>query len=257
VFAVRDGSRWFLSNALIHNTCTWRRVAVGTITYVFPADYPYNEARARKAVAFVDSLASVFQLPSLDSLTYYLTANVDAMYATLGLASQLSLGPTPVGGLAQPVNRQLFAGNVSIGEDYRHELAHLVLAPLCCARTSYLVSEGVPTWLGGTGGMNFQAAVRALAGFLRQHQSVSLDSVLAGSLTGPQYYTAGAVLIDMVFERRGVAAVRALFDAGGSPDDVRAAVVRELGRSWPTIVHDWHRRVLEFGKPAVPMRLDH
>ena len=255
VFAVRDGDRWLLANALPHNTCTWRRVTVGTVTYVFAPDYPYNAVRARRAVAFVDSLASAFQLPGLDSLTYYLTANVDEMYQILGLESDLKFGPNPVGGLAQPVNRQLLSGHSSIGEEYRHELAHLILAPLCCSRTSYFVSEGVPTWLGGTAGMDFPTAARALAAFLGEHPSVSLDSLLSGSFAIAQVYPAGGVLTAMVFEQGGTAAVKALFNAG-PPAELQVALERQLGRAWPTIVDDWRRRVMEFGKPAAGRPFD-
>jgi len=56
------------------------------------------------------------------------------------------------GGLAQPVNRQLFSGIPALGKVYRHELAHLVLAPLMTPSTWYMASEGVATWLGGTTG---------------------------------------------------------------------------------------------------------
>ena len=256
VFAVRDGDRWLLANALPHNTCTWRRVTVGAIMYVFAPDYPYNAARARRAVAFVDSLASAFQLPGLDSLTYYLTANVDEMYRIVGLESDLKYGPGPVGGLAQPVNRQLFSGHSAIGEEYRHELAHLILAPLCCMRTSYFVSEGVPTWLGGTAGMDFPTAARGLAAFLGEHPSVSLDSILSGSFPSTQVYPAGGVLTAMVFEQGGIAAVKGLFNAGRTAAELRVALERQLGRAWPTIVHDWRRRVMEFAKPSTDRRFD-
>ena len=70
----------------------------------------------------------------------------------------LKFGAT--GGLAQPVNRQLFSGIPALGEEYRHELAHLVLAPLMTSSTWCVVSEGVATWLGGTTGGDFQTAAR-------------------------------------------------------------------------------------------------
>lgn len=244
VYAVRDGDRWRLANALPRHTREWSRDIVGPITYVYPPRYPFDRARARRAVAFADSVASVFGVPRLVPITYYLARSVDEVYAIMGLESDVKLGP--VGGAAQPVNRQLFSGIPAIGEEYRHELAHLVLAPLSSAKTLYFVSEGVATWLGGTTGKDYPTAVRDLAAFLAQRPAVSLDSLLGGSFPAAQLYPAAAVLVAMVFDEGGVAAVRELFDAGASPADLRATVQRQLARPWSTIVEDWHRFVMTF-----------
>jgi hypothetical protein len=72
-YAVRENDRWVLANALDRNTRAWRKDTVGPITYSFPAAYPYSRTRAERAAAFVDSVASVFGVPRLTSLTYYLT----------------------------------------------------------------------------------------------------------------------------------------------------------------------------------------
>src|SRR5205823_13396690 len=146
------------------------------------------------------------------------------------------------GGASQPVNRMLFSGIPALGEAYRHELAHFVLAPLVGERTSYLVSEGVPTWLGGTGGVDFPAAARRLAEYLDAHPAVTLDSAVAGALPNAQLYPAAAVLVAMVAERGGAPAVRALFDGGGG-DALRLTLARLLGRPWPIVRDEWRVRV--------------
>ena len=247
VYAVREGDDWRLGNALPRNTRAWRRDTVGPITYVFAPGYPYDRARAERAVAFTDSLADAFGVPRLAPLTYYLTSSVDEVYAIMGLESDVKFGP--VGGAAQPVNRQLFSGIPAVGEDYRHELAHLVLAPLVSARTSFLMSEGVPTWLGGTTGMDFPAAARELAKVLVGRPAVSLDSVVASRLPSPQLYAGAAVLVAMTFERGGTGAVKELFDAGAG-DELRASLERLLGHPWPSIAADWRARVIAFGDPS-------
>ena len=171
VFVVREEGTWRLSNALLRNTHSWHRVTVGPITYVYAPEYPYNRLRAHRAVAFTDSLAAAFGVPRLAPLTYYLLRDVDEVYRVMGLESRVKFGAT--GGAAQPVNRQLFSGIPALGEAYRHELAHLILAPLLSADTWYFVSEGVPTWIGGTAGVDFPTAARALAATLaaRPHAS--------------------------------------------------------------------------------------
>lgn len=244
VYAVRAGERWQLANALPRHTRGWRRDTVDPITYAFAPGYPYDSARARRAVAFTDSVASAFGLPRLAPLTYYLTSSVDEVYGIMGLESAMRFGST--GGAAQPVNRMLFSGIPALGEEYRHELTYLLLAPLCCARTPYLVSEGVPTWLGGTAGMTFPRAAQGLAAFLAERPAVSLDSLMSGAYAAAQTYPAGAVLAAMVFESSNVEGVKQLFDAGGSPAELRSAIERLLRRPWPVILHDWRERVMRF-----------
>ncbi len=248
VFAVREGGGWRLANALPRHTAAWRRDTVGPITYVFAPDYPYSRERARRAVAFTDSLADAFGVPRLAPLTYFLTSSVDEVYRIMGLESDVKFGPT--GGAAQPVNRQLFSGIPALGEEYRHELAHLILAPLVSEQTSYLVSEGVPTWVGGTAGGDFPTAVRALATFLAQRPTVTLDSVLSGSFSAAQFYPTGAVLIDMIFQQGGVGAIKQLFKTGGSSAELHNVFERIMQRPWTTIVRDWDRHVKRVANSA-------
>jgi hypothetical protein len=242
VYAVRVGDEWRLSNALDRNTRDWLRHTVGPITYVHERSYRYNAERARRAVDFVDSVAKAFEVPRLAATTYYLATSSDEVYALMGLESMMKFGST--GGVAQPVNHQLFSGIPAIGEEYRHELAHLLFAPLCCAQTSYFVSEGVATWLGGTAGADFPTAVRSLAGFLAERPSVSLDSLIDGTFKTTQVYPAAGVLVSMAVERRGPSAVKELFRAGRSARELRTALETMLGQTWPTIATEWRSRVL-------------
>lgn len=244
VFAVRSGDGWVFSNALPRLTSTWRQETVGPITYVMEPGYPFDRGRAEGAVAFIDSVATTFGVPRLEALTYYLTTSVDQVYRIMGLETDITWGP--VGGVAQPTNHQLFSGIPAVGENYRHELAHMVLLPLM-GNTSYLVSEGVPTWLGGTTGTDFRTAARGLASFLAEHPAVTLDSILSGRFR-EQYYPAGAVFVQMVYERGGMEAVKQLYIAGVGAE-LQANMTRLFARAWPAIVAEWRRRALRYGSP--------
>lgn len=241
VYAVKENGSWRLANALPRHTATWLRDTVGPITYVYRRSYPYDRARAFRAVAFTDSLAAQFAVPSLPPITYYLATSVDEVYFIIGLESPMKFGP--VGGLAQPVNRQLFSGIPSVGEEYRHELAHLVLAPLVSTRTTYFASEGVATWLGGTAGKSFPAAVQELALFLQEHPSVTLDSLISGIQAPAQMYPSAAALVALVHRAGGAAAVKEFLRAGPDPASVRSFLQRQLGKDWPSIAADWRRLV--------------
>ena len=245
VFALRSQGRWIFANALPRLTRGWRHEAVGPFTYVMEPNYPFDRRRAQLAVAFVDSLATGLGVPRLEHVTYYLTSSSDELYLIIGLDTDDKYGP--VGGLGQPINHQLFSGIPAVGEDYRHELAHLVLLPLIMGHpTTYFVSEGVPTWLGGTTGMDFPTAARGLAEALAQTPSVTLDSLLARQGPVSQFYPAGAVFADMAYQQGGTPAVKALFDAGPTPERFRAAAEAIFQRPWALIAAEWRTHALSF-----------
>ena len=158
----------------------------------------------------------------------------------MGLETDIKWGP--VGGVSQPTNHQLFSGNPAVGEDYRHELAHLVLLPLI-GNTRYFVSEGVPTWVGGTSGVDFKTAARELAGFLSNHPAITLDSILDGAVPPKQLYPAAAVFASMANDEGGIAAVKALYDSG---DDFRKSMERLFKRPWDDVASHWRTLALSF-----------
>jgi hypothetical protein len=248
VFAVPSSDGWHLANALPRLTKAWRRDTVGPITYVYAPTYRFRRDRAERAAAFVDSLAAALDVPLLGHIMYYLTSSDDEVYHIMGLDTDKPWGP--VGGVAQPTNYQLFSGIPAVGEDYRHELTHIVILPLMTGRTTYLVSEGVPTWFGGTTGMDFRTAARGLAAYLERHPSVTLDSIMEGHYAVAQFYPAAAVLVSMVYARGGTAALKSLFDDGPSVQDLRGALERLFARPWADITLKWRHVVLGFGSAA-------
>jgi len=245
VFAQRAGKGWVLGNALPRLTRSWRREKVGQINYIMEPGYSFDSGRAQRAATFVDSLAAAFGVPRLEQLDYYLTSSVDQVYRILGLQVDTVWGPG--GGVAQPRDRQLFSGTPAVGEDYRHELTHIVLLPLWTPRTSVLAPEGVATWLGGTAGMDLRTASRGLATFLTDHPEVTLDSMMARRFPAAQFYPAAGVFTLMVFERGGTDAVKGLFTAGADAPSLRAAMERLFNLPWASIADEWRRRVLAFG----------
>lgn len=244
-YAVYRRDRWFLGNALPYRTAKWQHETVGQISYFIEPGLTYNPTKARRAVAFADSVALAFGVPKLDRLDYYVTSSVDAALGILGAEFPTTYGPG--GGFAKPVNRQLFSGIPSQGEEYRHELVHMVLLPLNSGGSmmSLFASEGVATWLGGTTGGDYKAAVRGLASYLNENPTVTLDSLME-SPTPPQSarYAAGAVVCAMLSDAGGSAAVKQFLVAGPGASDRRAVLVRVLGKPWPTIAAEWRANVV-------------
>jgi hypothetical protein len=243
VYARREGESWVLANALPYLTNTWVGETRGRISYRVAPALRFDESRAVRAATFVDSLAAAFGVPAPERIDYYVTESVDQALEILGVVVPERYGAA--GGFSKPVNFQVFSGIPALGEDYRHELAHVVLLPvLRGASTSLLASEGVSTWLGGTAGRNFQGSVRHLDSLLQQEPQLALDVIVdSAGVSSDIRNAAGAVLAQMLNEFGGVDSVREFLRTPGSPRVMRAALERLLQRPWPMIVADWRRRV--------------
>lgn len=256
VFATQQGKRWLLANALPRRTRSWRSEKAGQITYFIEPGLSFNRPKADRAVAFVDSLATALEVPRLGALDYYVTATVDGALHAIGVDYPTTFGPG--GGFAKPVNRQLFAAVPLWGEEYRHELAHLVVLPLLQQRArtmSIIATEGFATWLGGTAGMELGQAVQGLRAYLSRHPAVALDSALTpGVLPQTQTYAAGAVLCDLIFRHGGTSALKQFLVAGPGAPQLRAALVSLLQRPWERIVLEWREAVDRMAdQPPSPM----
>jgi hypothetical protein len=240
IYASRAGDRWLLANALPRLTRSWHSETVGQITFFLEPGRSFDRARAQRAVAFIDSLAMAFEVPRLRSVDYYITGTVDGALRVLGVEYPTAFGPG--GGFAKPVNHQVFAAVPRWGEEYRHELVHLVVLPLLRgANTTVLASEGLATWLGGTAGMDRQEAVRSLWQYLTAHPHVTLDSVLTGSLPQTQTYAAGAVLCALSFRHGGTPAVKRLLASG--PRQLRTTLEELLDLPWEGVLQAWQEEM--------------
>lgn len=246
VYTIRENGQWVFSNALPRLTRDWARQTVGPITYVIEPGYPFDAARAAGAVRFADSVATVFDVPGLRDVTYYVTSSPDQVHRLMGV--DWTFGGLGYG-YASPWNRQIFTGDPALGEAYRHELVHVVLGPLFSdGRAPPLVGEGVATWLGGSLGRDFATVMADYAAFLRAHPGITLDSLLSAN-TDLGTRPGAAALALLVYERGGIPAVKELIGAGRGEDALRAALTSLLGVDWATVGALWHARVLAFGAP--------
>lgn len=241
VYALRENGQWVFANALPRDTRNWQRTTVGPFDYIYDHDYHFDQRRALRAAAFADSLATAFAVPKLSHVAYYLTESPDEMNRIIGLDWYPS--STDGGGFSSGPNRLLVSGNPNIGEEYRHEIVHVVLGPIGLGGVHSLLWEGVATWLGGTLGLSAAESKREYATYLRSHSDITLDSILNQSYD-MGFRPAGATLCQMAFEHGGVAAVKALLRSGRTDADLKTGLERVLGRNWPAIKADWRRKAL-------------
>jgi hypothetical protein len=244
VYAVREGDRWVFANAITRDTRDWPRVTVGPITYVVSPGRSFDRTRADRLLMFADSVATSFEVPPLSELTYYVANSSDELHRAMGVDWTFGAFGSAY---ASSANSMVLSGNPIFGEDNRHEIVHILLAPIVAeGRVPPMINEGVASWLGGSQGMTFQELVRRYAAYLRQNPDLTVDSVLSGSTVDRGWNPTGALIASMVYERGGYGAVRDLMRSGRSIDELRSAVSRLLGLPWERVVTDVRTRALEF-----------
>ena len=226
VYAVRDGARWALANALPRITRDWTRADVGQVTFVYPPSHRYDSAAARRAARFVDSAAAATGARPTRRVAVYFAPSPREMARVLG-AELAVLTNT---GRVYPENALVVAGSPTASEWNPHDLAHVVLGAVA-GPTGRWWSEGAATWLGGRSGKDFARLVRELDADLARNPARTLDSLVAPHTWRDSVSATGAaVLVRLAFERGGLRALRTLADApADTPVDVRRAAALVLG----------------------------
>src|ERR1051325_44873 len=250
LYAIREAGRWVLANALPRLTRTWHRETITSVTFVYPPGWRFARSRAEASAAFVDSLARAFQLPPPRAIEYYVTGDLIETFGAMGL-DFFPIGADTVGGRANVGDDLVFVGSSTNSESYRHELAHVVLAPLAGGgRTHPLIMEGLMTWTGGSAGLDFTGLLPGLKAYLQTHPALTLEIVMAtpppraGSLDVG--YDGAAVLCAMVYDKGGVAAIRELVTAGPEASKALDTASRLLGVSRDDLDKLWRKRVLAY-----------
>ena len=241
VYATQEDNRWVLANALPRTTRDWHRTTLGNITFVYPPTHRFNTQLGKASSVFVDSLAHAFGLPKPEPITYYFTDDLGETLRALGL-DFYPFGGDPLGGRSNVYARHVYVGSSINGENYLHELAHIVLFPVTRGTSRELV-EGLMTWTGGSAGQRYDELVPLLAKYLLDHPDLTIEKVLRDP---PQRegrldvgYVGPAVLCKMVFDRGGVAHVRALLSAGKDPNRILSTAAQLLGVPLPKLNSLW------------------
>lgn len=244
VYAIRESGQWVFTNALPRLTRDWKQHLIGHITYIVQPGHNFNEGKARSAVRFADSVAAMFGVQPITDLNYYVADTSEELHRILGLDFM-------VGGeqasYADPGKKMILVGSPVFGEDHRHELTHVALAALTWTPdTPGIINEGTATWLGGSLGKSFSDVMREYAAFLVARPSITLDSVLTVKDHDLGTRPAGAALVEMTYQHAGIPAVKALMASGRTDTQLRVALQKSLGMSWPEIGQTWRAHVLKY-----------
>jgi hypothetical protein len=219
LFAVRDRQAPFgfrLSSALPRLTRHWARESAGRLTFRYAPGVSPDPGRIRQAVDFVDSLARMFAVKPPEQIDVYVAATLEEAQRAIGLDFMVDAsGPGEGRGGRTLPGSIVLVGDDRVGEAYLHELVHAVLNPALRPRT-YLWSEGVATWLGGSRGRSLPQMYLELRALQRRQPALSLRSLLrrheqgGGKPETDAVIATGALILEAVYARQGLSGVRAL-----------------------------------------------
>jgi hypothetical protein len=240
LFAVREPGAAFnfrLSGALPRLTHAWEQRTSGHVTFWYAPGQKPNPARISHASAFVDFVATLFQVPPPKHLDMYLGRSREEVERARGLdffpAASADRG---LGGGAISTG-MVFVGNPALGETYLHELAHAVLSPTVPTRNG-LFNEGVATWLGGSRGRTPREVYARLRQIQIARPALTFGQVLSRDIPDAAaeemtdaYYATGALVVDAVYRRAGLTGLRALAQLNNDPSTLLAALPAQLGIS--------------------------
>lgn len=240
VYAELENGVWKLRNALPVLTENWKRKEIGKITFIYPYNHTFNEELARKSVDFCDSIAQVFNFPDWKPFEYYITHSRDELGTLLGF-DYFFAGITT--GIGYPKNGLLFSGFGT--EWYPHELVHMIVESQ--KDRHQMINEGFATWLGGQKGKSFEENLLDLAKVLSTNDTLTFDDILNNRVWIPgAYYTTGAVLCEMMYEKGGASAIKFILDSVNNNSELYESIVKILGIKKEDFNKAWRKKVLEY-----------
>jgi hypothetical protein len=245
VYAMRENGRWVLSSALVRTTAGWKRTTFERITYVHPPEHRVDTVKARRAMRFVDSLATAFDAPKPPAIEYYLARSPEEVFSLTGIDFYLPGSRA----YAATGNYQIFSGVPKLGEFFAHELTHMVLGwVLPGLGTPAVLDESLALWLGGGREMTWPQVKRELATLLQQDSSWTLERILEDKPATAIYrFSAAAALLELTNQRGGMTALKAALNpprVRGEPD-VIAGVASALHLRRSEVEAAWRKSVLE------------
>ena len=240
LYAVKENNLWKLKNAFSIITQDWKRKTIGKINFIYPPEHTFNKHLANKANKFCDSIVSKFQLPDWKPFDFYITKSGDELGKLLGFDFFFT-GYTSGMGINE--KRILLSGLDS--EWYPHEFVHLLLEN---KERHGMINEGFATLLGGAMDKSFDERAKILAQELAKNDSISFDDIL-NKRWGWQfaaYYTTGAIICKLVYEKAGIVGLIKLLDTAPENDHLMLTMCTLLEIKQNEVEHFLRTKILKY-----------
>ena len=214
-----------------------------------------DRSRAERLLEFADSVATSFDVPRLEALTYYVASTPEGLHRAMGV--DWTFGGTGYG-YAVPANGLILSGDPVAGEENRHEMMHILLAPVTAMQPAHgPINEGTATWYGGSSGRRRGKLLQEYADYLAARPEIGLDMILEDNVPDRGWNVAGACSeegpdADLDLARRAAPFFAMKRDQAETvTDDVAAAL-----RGWPGIASGRGMTAEDIGIYSTAIRAD-
>ena len=213
---------------------------VGPIDYYFPLNYYFEQRTAQQMAKFCQGIKNKYSLPDVEPIEFYIARNVDELYQTAGL--DYFLGPTA--GRSHAPNAQVFS---SLGSEwYPHEIVHVFFRDF---KPHFILMEGIATLEGGSMNRSFDELVKELDSFFTVNDTLTFQNILDSPyLEGGStiFYTTGAVLCKMAWQKGGAESVKTLLSGGYQNEELYQTLESVLGVTRDNITQVLRAKVKEY-----------
>jgi hypothetical protein len=222
--------RYYLSNYLLEATKNWKQKKVGLINYRYPVGYKLNTKRAEKANQILNHINTLFDLKS-QNIDYYISSDCSQSADIIGMRDEIIHNTLQRCGAYDMPNKIIFATDYD-GEDYRHELIHVINEKYSNAH--YLLLTGLAIYSNDADvhlGQSFQYIFEKLNQYSEKNPDIQLnftDDFPKFSQNIGSEYAFGAIFIDMILEKGGINSLKAALTQIKNDDDLMSFVRNDL-----------------------------
>ncbi|SEW50539.1 hypothetical protein [Chitinophaga arvensicola] len=227
IVAVKTPVGFRFKQVLATRTARWQSKQLGEIKFVYPM--VLSRALMIRTYGFNQSMATRFSVPAI-AFTFYKCSDREEMYRIQGWDFEPRIMADTTGALAEAERRIIFSGNNS--EWYPHEIVHLYLHKYA-GTLNYIMSEGLPTYLGGSGEKTLAEHAKLLAAFYAAHPERSVTADVESGYDADRQstvsYVVGGIISQLVDEKYGMKGIEKLLTAGKQYNDFYSSVKELLG----------------------------
>ena len=195
----------------------------GNITYYSRNKNKLNYKVCNEFDEYNNKISKVFEV-SPKKISYFSLRNSTELLNIFGWDIVLNMFYTPTGGFAKhggkntPFENTLYSGNNE--ERYDHELIHLYYNYLLENDTNsstLIISEGIPTYFGGSSGQTYIQLKTTLRGYLETADSIKIENHYIDRDVNIQIdkntnyiYAMGAFITELYYSKKGLEGLKEL-----------------------------------------------
>lgn len=224
-----EGNNYKLYNYMPQFTKNWQHNQIGFFNYIYHPNHPFDIYKAKNANEYYNYLCKAFSIKP-DTLTYYIAQNCDNIFKTQGFDFVVGMGSeNNLCGFYDSKNKIIYSNTV-VGEDYYHEITHILLDKL---PNSGIFHLGLTVYWGGEQahlGKPLIFHIQRVNNYLKEHPEIDLSDfensfAQMDEYTSPHYIIA-AIFCHLAIKQGGFEKLKRLLSYGS--DNTYYAIEKEF-----------------------------